>query len=70
MYANIYSNKDSGLKPLIIVLKDVMAYNNRPTSISKADMFTMDNINAFHIIGSSSHYHDNSGSVFEVIDTH
>ena len=74
LYANTYSNKDSGLKPLIIVLKDVIAYRNKQdgssTSISKAGMFTMDNIKALHITGSSSHYHDNSGLVFEVIDTH
>ena len=29
----------------------------------------MDNIKALHITGSNSHYYDNSGSVFEVIDT-
>ena len=73
IYANTYSNKDSGLKPLIIVLEDVIAYNNTQdgssTSISKAGMFTMDNIKAFHINGSNSHYYNNSGSIFEVIDT-
>ena len=73
IYANTYSNKDSGLKPLIIVLEDVIAYNNTQngssTSISKAGMFTMDNIKALHITGSNSHYYNNSGSVFEVIDT-
>ena len=73
MYANTYSNKDSGLKPLMIVLKDVIAYSNTQdgssTSISKAGMFTMVNIKALHITGSDSHYHDNSGSVFEVIDS-
>ena len=73
IYANTYSNKDSGLKPLIIVLEDVIAYNNTQdgssTSISKAGMFTMDNIKALHITGSNSHYYDNSGSIFEVIDT-
>ena len=73
LHANTYSNKDSGLKPLIIVLEDVMAYNNTQngssTSISKAGMFTMDNIKALHITGFNSHYYDNSGSVFEVIDT-
>ena len=73
IYANTYSNKDSGLKPLIIVLEDVIAYNNTQdgssTSISKAGMFTMDNIKALHITGSNSHYYNNSGSIFEVIDT-
>ena len=73
IYANTYSNKDSGLKPLIIVLEDVIAYNNTQdgssTSISKAGMFTMDNIKALHITGSNSHYYDNSGSVFELINT-
>ena len=73
IYANTYSNKDSGLKPLIIVLEDVIAYNNTQdgssTSISKAGMFTMDNIKALHITGSNSHYYNNSGSVFEVIDS-
>ena len=73
IYANTYSNKDSGLKPLIIVLEDVIAYNNTQdgssTSISKAGMFTMDNIKALYINGSNSHYYYNSGSVFEVIDT-
>ena len=73
IYANTYSNKDSGLKPLIIVLEDVIAYNNTQdgssTSISKAGMFTMDNIKALHITGFNSHYYNNSGSIFEVIDT-
>ena len=73
LYANTYSNKDSGLKPLIIVLEDLIAYNNTQdgssTSISKAGMFTMDNIKALYINGSNSHYYDNSGSVFDVIDT-
>ena len=73
LYANTYSNKDSGLKPLIIVLEDVTAYSNTQdgssTSISKAGMFAMDNIKALHITGSNSHYYHNSGSVFEVIDT-
>ena len=73
LYANTYSNKDSGFKPLIIVLEDVIAYSNTQdgssTSISKAGMFTMDNIKALHITGSNSHYHDNSGSVFEIINT-
>ena len=73
IYANTYSNKDSGLKPLIIVLENVIAYNNTQdgssTSISKAGMFTMDNIKALHITGSNSHYYNNSGSVFEVIDS-
>ena len=73
LYANTYSNKDSGLKPLIIALDDVIAYNNTQdgssTSISKAGMFTMDYIKALHITGSKSHYYYNSGSVFEVIDT-
>ena len=73
LYANTYSNKDSGLKPLIIVLEDVIAYNNTQdgssTSISKAGMFTMDNIKALHITGSNSHYYNNSGSVFEVTNT-
>ena len=73
VYANTYSNKDIGLKPLIIVLEGVIAYNNTQdgssTSISKAGMFTMDNIKALHINGSNSHYYNNSGSTFEVIDT-
>ena len=73
LYANTYSNKDSGFKPLIIVLEDIIAYSNTQdgssTSISKAGMFTMDNIKALHITGSNSHYHDNSGSVFELTNT-
>ena len=73
MYANTYSNKDSGFKPLIIILEDIITYSNTQdgssTSISKAGMFTMDNIKALHITGSNSHYHDNSGSVFELTNT-
>ena len=73
LYANTYSNKDSGFKPLIIVLEDVIAYSNTQdgssTSISKAGMFTMDNIKVLLITGSNSHYHDNSGSVFELTNT-
>ena len=73
LYANTYSNKDSGLKPLIIVLEDVIAYSNTQdgssTSISKAGIFTMVNVKTLHITGSNSHYHDNSGSVFELTNT-
>ena len=72
MYANTYSNNDSGLKPLIIVLENVIAYRNKQdgssTSISKAGMFTMVNIKALHVTGSNSRYYDNSGSVFELIN--
>ena len=71
LYATTYSN--GNVSPLIVVLEDVVAYKNSQTglltSISKTGMFTMDNIKALHINGSNSHYHDNSGSVFEVIDT-
>ena len=73
IYANTYSNKDSGLKPLIIVLEDVIAYTNKQdgssTSISKAGMFTMVNVKTIHINGTNSHYYDNSGSVFELTNT-
>ena len=73
MYANTYSNKNSGLKSLIIVLENVIAYRNKQdglsTSISKAGMFTMINIKTLYINGSNSYYYDNSGSVFELINT-
>ena len=71
LYATTYTYKN--YSPLTVVLEDVIAYWNTQTglltSISKAVMFTMDNIKALHINGTNSHYYSNSGSVFEVIDT-
>ena len=71
LFATTYSYEDHST--LIIVLENVIAYNNSQyassTSISTAGMFTVDNIKALHIIGSNSHYYNNSGSVFEVIDS-
>ena len=73
LYATTYSYEDSGLKPLIIVLENVVASKNSQgglsTSISKAGMFTMINIKTLYINGTNSHYCDNSGSVFELINT-
>ena len=71
LYATTYTYKN--YSPLTVVLEDVIAHWNTQTglltSISKAGMFTMDNIKALHINGTNSHYYSNSGSVFEVIDT-
>ena len=73
LYATTYSYEDSPLKPLIIVLENILASKNSQgglsTSISKAGMFTMINIKTLYINGTSSYYHDNSGSVFELINT-
>ena len=73
LYAGTYSYETSGFKPLIIVLKNVLAYYNSQrslsTSLSKAGMFTMVNVKSLYITGFNSHYRDNSGSVFEVTDT-
>ena len=59
--------------PLTVILEDVIAYKNTQTglltSISKAGLFTMVDIKALRITGSKSHYYNNSGSVFEVIDS-
>ena len=68
-YSYFYEN----YSPLTVVLEDVIAYQNTQTglltSISKAGLFTMVGIKALHITGSKSRYYNNSGSVFEVIDT-
>ena len=73
LYSTTYSYEDSPLKPLIIVLENVVASKNSQgglsTSISKAGMFTMINIKTLYINGSNSYYYDNSGSVFELINT-
>ena len=73
LYATTYSYENSALKPLIVILKNVIAYNNSQrslsTSLSKAGMFTMVNVKSLYITGFNSHYHDNSGSVFKITDT-
>ena len=73
LYATTYSYEDSPFKHLIIVLENIVATKNSQvglsTSISKAGMFTMINVKTLYINGTNSHYYDNSGSVFEVIDT-
>ena len=73
LYATSYSYFYENYSPLTVVLEDVIAYQNTQTglstSISKAGLFTMVGIKALHITGSNSHYYNNSGSVFEVIDT-
>ena len=73
LYATTYSYENSALKPLIVILKNVIAYKNSQrslsTSLSKAGMFTMVNVKFLYLTGFNSCYHDNSGSVFEVIDT-
>ena len=71
LYAATYSSKSDS--PLIIILKNIVAYKNYQyvllVSTSKASIFRMVKIKALYITGSNSHYYDNSGSVFEVIDT-
>ena len=73
LYAATYSYETSGFKPLKIILKNVLAYYNSQrslsTSLSKAGMFTMVNVKSLYITGCNSHYHDNSGSVFELTNT-
>ena len=73
LYATSYSYSYENYSPLTVVLEDVIACWNTQTglstSISKAGLFTMVGIRALHINGSNSHYYNNSGSVFEVIDT-
>ena len=71
LYATTYTYKN--YSPLTVVLEDVIAHWNTQTglltSISKAGLFTMVNVKTLYINGSNSHYYNNSGSVFEVIDT-
>ena len=71
LYATTYSYEDNS--PLIVILEDVIACNNAQsgssTSISKAGVFSLVGIKTLYINGSRSHYYNNSGSVFEVIDT-
>ena len=71
LYATTYSYEDN--TPLIVILEDVIACNNSQsgssTSISKAGVFSLVGIKTLYINGSKSHYYNNSGSVFEVIDT-
>ena len=73
LYATTYSYEDSPFKHLIIVLENIVASKNSQgglsTSTSKAGMFTMINVKTLYINGTNSHYYDNSGSVFELIDT-
>ena len=73
LYAATYSYKNNAVNSLIVILKNVIAYDNSQrslsTSLSKAGMFTMVNIKSLYITGFNSRYHDNSGSVFEVTDT-
>ena len=73
LYATTYSYENSALKPLIVVLENIVAYNNSQddlsTSTLKAGMFTMINVKTLYINGTNSYYYDNSGSVFEIIDT-
>ena len=73
LYATSYSYSYENYSPLIVVLEDVIAYQNTSTgfstSISKAGLFTIVGIRALHINGSNSYYFNNSGSVFEVIDS-
>ena len=71
VFATTYSYEDH--TTLIVVLENITTYSNSQyaasTSVSKAGMFTVNNIKALHITGSNNHYYNNSGSVFEVIDT-
>ena len=71
LYATTYSYEDN--TPLIVILEDVIAYNNfqsgSSTLISKAGVFSLFGIKTLYINGTKSHYYNNSGSVFEVIDT-
>ena len=73
LYATSYSYSYENYSPLTVVLEDVIAYQNTQTglstSISKAGLFTMVGIKLLHINGSNSHYYNNSGSVFEIIDS-